>query len=157
MGNEKTLGVCKIKPSKPRDKSNQCLRWPPTYTGHLPLQEGAITGLLHSTQHQTSSRKADGKERKLLLVLGAAWRCHPALSGQAETVPALNRAVAGDCAPVWEAEGWQQWLLPCSGKSDHAAGESARAFCSPPVWSQGNLRQREIKAQTTLQSKSVSQ
>lgn len=133
------------------------------WDGHLltqdtcPSKRAAITGLLHSTQHQTSSRKADGKERKLLLVLGAAWRCHPALSGQAETVPALNRAVAGDCAPVWEAEGWQQWLLPCSGKSDHAAGESARAFCSPPVWSQGNLRQREIKAQTTLQSKSVSQ
>lgn len=89
-----------------------------------PSKGAAITGLLSSTLCQSLARKAGGKERKLWLVLRAAWRCRAALTAQAEAAPALSRAMAGDCTPVWEAEGWQQWLLPCTGKSDHAAPES---------------------------------
>lgn len=132
---KKPLGVCKIKPVKPCDKSNQCLRWPPTYIGHFPLQGGCNNRSFPSTQCQTSSRKTGRKEKKILLIMGAAWRCHPALTAQAEAAPALSRAVAGDYTPVWEAEGWQQWLLPCTGwhwMALEIRRESTRAFCSPP-------------------------
>lgn len=134
-----------MKPAKPCDKNSQCLRWPPTYTGHFPLQGGCNNR--SSSQHTVPNLQQDNR-----------WEREEAFADSGSSLEMSSSSDSLPLAELWleAAHQYERQNAGSSGSCHALANQTvlhlrARELCSPPpVWWQGNLCQQRIKAQTTL-------